>query len=240
MVGTARVVAVCAAMLVCPAMAEEEDEIEELPRSPLSAVIFGSLDAGPTKTLLSMGWKRSWGGGPARSGFRTIVKSGSSVEQADRLSSRGIAYKSEKQVLLGYEWRIGDSFVSLYAGSDFDSEIRQTARAIQWTTRYGGRLQADLWVTPTTDTMLQAGAYVSSLNGRIWGRLAPGWRLAQDIHAGPEIEGYRERDYRKVRLGLHLTGLRLLGVNWRVSGGWQRTSDRPSEPYATVGLHWQR
>jgi hypothetical protein len=238
MVATARVAAVCAAMFACPALAEEEDETEEPSR--LSSVIFGSLEAGPTKTFVSVGIKRAWGGGPATNGFRTLLKIGASQEEANHLRPRGVTYKNEAQTLLGYEWRIGDSFLSLYAGSDFESELRVEARTIQWSRRYGARLHADLWANPTPDMMLQASAYASSLNGRVWGRLAPGWLLTQGLHVGPEIEAYRERDYSKLRLGLHLTGLRLLGANWRLSGGWQRTSDRPSEPYATVGLHWQR
>ncbi|MBA4335055.1 MAG: hypothetical protein C0420_09145 [Methylobacterium sp.] len=64
--------------------------------------------------------------------------------------------------------------------------------------------------------------------------------LSQDVYAGPEVEAYRAGDYTKLRLGLHLTGLRLFGVVWRLSGGWQRTSDRPSEAYATLGVHWLR
>ena len=32
-----------------------------------------------------------------------------------------MTYKAESQALLGYEWRIGDSFLALYAGSDAES-----------------------------------------------------------------------------------------------------------------------
>ena len=83
-------------------------------------------------------------------------------------------------------------------------------------------------------------AYASSIDQRLWGRLAAGWQTPLGLYAGPEVEAYRERDYRKLRLGLHLTGLRLLGLEWRLSGGWQQTSDRPSEIYGTLALHWLR
>lgn len=221
----------------------DDGEAEE--RSPLSTVIFGSLEAGPTKTFVAIGMKKALAGGLATSGFRALLKVGGSQEQAQRQRPYGIAYKSEAQALIGYEWRVGDIFLSLYAGSDYEGEQREEALATFVTNRYGARLQGDLWMTPTPTTMLQASAYASTIDGRLWGRVAPGWRLPQGfplegVHLGPEIEAYRGRDYSKLRLGLHLTGLRFLGINWRISGGWQRTSDSPSEVYATLGVHWQR
>lgn len=220
------------------ACAEENAEDE---RAPLSMVIFGSMEAGPAKTFLSVGMKRALGSGLAQSGFRLFVKAGGSQEQTRRHAPRGTTYKAENQALIGYEWRIGDSFLALYAGSDFQSEQRIEPFGPSFVeTRYGARLQADLWSTPMPGMMLQANAYASTLNGRLWARVAPGWQVPLGFYAGPEFEAYRERDYRKLRLGLHLTGLRLLGLEWRLTGGWQRASDRPSAFYATLGLHWLR
>ena len=226
-----------AAAPIAAANAEEE----EPERSPLSMVIFGSMEAGPTKTFLSVGMKRAVGGSLTDSGFRLFVKAGGSQEQTRRHRPHGVTYKSEAQALLGYEWRIGSSFLALYAGSDAESEQRiETFGPSFIATRYGARVQADLWIVPSPGLVVQANGYLSSLNGRLWARVAPGWQLPAGFYLGPEIEAYRERDYRKYRLGLHLTGLRFLGLEWRLSGGLQKTSDRPSEYYGTLGLHWQR
>jgi hypothetical protein len=229
-------------LLACPAKADGEI-VEE--RSPLSTVIFGSLEAGPTKTFAAIGMKKALTGGLAGSGVRALLKIGASREQTGRQRPHGMAYKSEAQALIGYEWRIGDTFLSLYAGPDYEGELRDEPLATVITHRYGARLQGDLWITPTPGTMLQASGYASTVDGRLWGRVAPGWLLPRDlpldgVYLGPEIEAYRESDYSKLRLGLHLTGLRFLGLSWRISGGWQSTSDRPAEAYATLGLHWQR
>lgn len=218
-----------------------EDDEAETERSPLSTVIFGSMEAGPTKTFLSVGMKRAVGGGLAQSGFRLFLKAGGSQEETRRHTPHGTTYKAENQALIGYEWRIGDTFAALYAGSDVESERRDEPLGPSLIeTRYGARLQADLWSTPQPGMMFQANAYASTLDRRLWARIAPGWQLPLGFYVGPEVEAYRERDYRKLRLGLHLTGLRLLGLEWRLSSGWQRTSDRPSEAYATLGLHWLR
>lgn len=226
-----------AAAPICTASAEEEDAR----RSPLSMVVFGSMEAGPTKAFASVGMKRAIGGGLTESGFRLFVKAGGSQEQTRRRRPRGITYKSEAQALLGYEWRIGDSFLALYAGSDAESEQRVESLGPSFiSARYGARVQADLWIVPSPGTAVQANGYVSSLNGRFWARLAPGWQMPAGFYLGPEIEIYRERDYRKLRLGLHLTGLRFLGLEWRLSGGLQSTSDRSATCYGTLGVHWLR
>jgi hypothetical protein len=214
---------------------------DEAERSALSTVIFGSMDAGPTKTFLSVGMKRALGGSLAGSGWRLFVKAGGAQEETRRRRPHGVTYKSESQALLGYEWRVDDSFLALYAGTDVESEQRVEAFGPSFvTTRYGARLQADLWIVPSPGFVVQANAYVSSLDGRLWARLAPGWRVPAGFHLGPEFEAYGERGYRKYRLGLHLTGLRALGLEWRLSGGVQTTSDRPTTVYGTLGLHWQR
>lgn len=224
---------------------EAETEAEAEQRAALSTVLFGSLEAGPAKTFVSLGMKKALTGTLAGSGFRTLLKVGGAREQAPRQSAQGLAYKSESQALIGYEWRIGDTFLALYAGSDHEGEQREWRNGLLYRNRYGVRVQGDLWMTPMPGAMLHASAYASTLDRRLWGRAAPGWLLpqgwlSQDVYAGPEVEAYRAGDYTKLRLGLHLTGLRLFGVVWRLSGGWQRTSDRPSEAYATLGVHWLR
>ena len=226
-----------AAAPICTASAEEE----EPERSPLSMVIFGSMEAGPTKTFLSVGMKRALGGSLSQSGFRLFVKSGGTQEETRRRRPHGTTYKAESQALLGYEWRIGDSFLALYAGSDTESEQRMGAfDPSPLVTRYGARVQLDLWIVAAPGMVVQANAYLSSLNGRLWARVAPGWQMPAGFYVGPEFEAYGERDYRKYRLGLHLTGLRFLGLDWRLSGGFQSASNRPSEYYGTLGVHWLR
>ncbi|AMJ60462.1 hypothetical protein AXW83_09315 [Bosea sp. PAMC 26642] len=226
--------------LLPSARAVAEDEMGERPA--ISAVFFGSLEAGPAKTFASVGVKRALRGGLDESGFRALLAAGLSKEETNRSRPHGVTYKTGSQVMLGYEWRIRDTFVALYGGSDIESEQSGCGCSMTTRTRMGWRLQTDLWSRPTPDIVLHAGAYASTLDGRLWARLAPGWALPQirELFVGPEVELYRESDYSKLRLGLHLTGLRLLGLTWRLSGGVQNTSDRPAEAYATLGLHWRR
>lgn len=249
--------AVLAATLACPARAEgtdaeaeaeQEKAHEETPsRSPLSSVIFASLEAGPTKTFAAIGWKRALTGSLSTSGFRSLMKVGGSKEFASRTPPHGFAYKSEAQALLGYEWRIGETFLSLYVGSDYETEQRNLPGSPFMRSVYGARLQGDLWTVPFPDTILQASAYASTVDRRIWGRVAGGMLLPQEmrpswlegVHLGPEAEVFRQRGYTKLRLGLHATGLKLFGLSWRISAGLQHAAGG-SEVYGTLGLHWLR
>lgn len=212
-------------------------------RSPLSLAIFGSLEADASKTYGSVGLKWAFGdsGGLDASGFRLGLKWGASVEPARRRPTQGHLYRTEFNALLGYEWRIDDTFLTLSAGPEIEARYRETRDERSFEQRGSLRLQADLWSKPAENWLLQANAYaVPSDRGRFWGRLAGGWRLIDELYLGPEIESYRERDYHKLRLGLHLTGLHLFGLDWRLAGGIQKTSDEKAGAYLTLGLLWKR
>lgn len=216
----------------------EDDEPEREP-SPVSMVIFGAMDAGPQKGFASFGIKRALGDGLTRSGFRLFVKAGGSREPRRGPPPRGTLVKAESQAMLGYEWRLDRTFIALYVGSEGESvQTRLPFGVSVPASRYGGRLQADLWSNPVEGMMVQAGAYGSSLDGRLWGRLATGWEMPGRFYLGPEIEAYRESRYRKLRFGAHLTGLRLLGLEWRLAGGWENATSRSAQFYASLGAHW--
>lgn len=212
-------------------------------RPPLSLVIFGSLEADASKTHGSIGFKRAFGafGGLDASGFRFGMKWGASAEPAHRKPKEGRLYRTEVHTLFGYEWRIGDSYLALSAGPTAEAAYRETRRYLSFEHRRMLRLQADLWSSPAENWFLQGSAYaVLGDDGRYWGRLAAGRRLLGELYLGPEFEAYRERDYRKLRLGLHLSGLRFFGLDWRLAGGLQKTSSEQAGGYVTLGLHWKR
>ncbi len=233
--------AVAATVALVPASPCADPALHE--RSPLSLAIFGSLEADAAKTYGAIGLKWAFGssGGLDASGFRLGLKWGESVEPAQRKPTEGRLYKTEFHAQLGYEWRIGDTFVSLSAGPEVEARYSETRRDRSFEQRGALRLQTDLWSKPHENWLLQANAYaVLADRGRYWGRLAGGWQLFDELYLGPELEGYRERGYHKLRLGLHLTGLHLFGLDWRIAGGLQKTSAEKAGAYVTLGLHWKR
>jgi hypothetical protein len=212
-------------------------------RSPLSLAIFGSLEADASKTYGSVGLKWAFGnsGGLDASGFRLGLKWGESVEPAQRKPTQGRLYKTEFSALLGYEWRIDDTFLSFSAGPEIEARYSENRGERSFEQRGMLRLQADLWSKLAENWLVQANAYaIPGDRSRYWARLAGGWRLMDELYLGPEIEGYRERDYHKLRLGLHLTGLQLFGLDWRLASGVQKTRDDKAGAYVTLGLLWKR
>lgn len=225
------------AVALASAMALADPALHRRPAP--SAVVFGSLDIGSGKTYAAYGLKFALGGGGLdTSGFRLSLKTGASAEPAYRRPTQGRLYRQEVSALIGYEWRIHDSFVAVSLGQELESGYRETRYWRSFGQRAGPRLQLDLWATPDAASLIQLNAYaVAAGSGRSGARLAAGWKLAPRLYLGPEVEAYRERSFYKLRLGLHLTGIRLLGVSWRLSAGVQKTSIDKSAAYATLGFH---
>lgn len=213
-----------------------------LERPPLSAVMFGSLEAGAGKLHGAFGMKYAVGDlGLDTSGFRLSVTSGASTEPARRRPTQGSLYKSDVGVLLGYEWRVHDSFVAVSVGPDLETAYRKWGNLYGIGQRIGPRIQLDVWATPDETSLIQVNAYAAAAgSGRSSARMAAGWKVTPQLYLGPEVELYRERDYFKLRLGMHLTGLELLGITWRLSAGMQKSRDDRSDLYATLGFHWKR
>lgn len=227
--------ALAGALYASPLLADDEDDEPD----PHSIVFFGSMEAGPSKTFISYGSKQALNaGGLDTSGFRLMNKLGGSRERASTVRPYGRLYKAEAQFLLGYELRYGDNFLAAYVGPEIEGEYGEVWWAYYGIARVSARVQAELWMTPSETTMAQLSAYASGLDRRIWGRLALGQKIDRGLYLGPEVELYRQIGYDKLRLGLHLTGLRLFGATWRLSGGLEDTSDRAVGAYATLGVHW--
>ncbi len=218
---------------------EPEDE-----RPSPARVFFGSLDVGPTKVLVSQGAKLVLGPGSlATSGFRTLTATSQSTETLRSGPPGALLHKAEGQLLFGFEWRLRNGAFALYAGPELQAEGIARETLLQY--RIGPRFHADLWYGMGPSWALQASFYAASLDDRLWLRLASAWRLPLQGRLGrptigPEIEVYRQQGYEKIRLGLHLGGLRLLKLNWRLSAGWERASGGGSSAYATLGIYGRR
>ena len=222
-----------------PASAEPESG------DPRRLVLFASMEAGPGTTFGSAGFKLGLGGPLDAGGFRLMGKLGTGHEPRQSITISGIPTISdvmtpEAMLVAGYEWKLGTTYVGLYGGAEVDARVATKSFSIDRPARLGPRLQLDIWSNPTPETLVH---YAGNLGGgtfHVWSRLALGWRVFDLGFLGPEAEIYREKDYSKNRLGIHLTGLKLLGTEMRLSGGWQRSARTEKGVYATLGLLWKR
>ena len=76
-------------------------------------------------------------------------------------------------------------------------------------------------------------------------RLAFGWRICEDMfedgfYLGPETQYFGSDGYRHLRIGLHITGLRVDNYEWSLGAGLARDSDGMTSPYLRLGLAMRR
>jgi hypothetical protein len=206
-----------------------------------SFLLFAALEHGPHKHFDALGFKYAPGiDSLDRNGWRVLGRLGMGYESPRRKPARGWSASVEAQLLAGREWHLGRTSIGLYVGPEVIGSLQSNPDAAVYKLRGSGRVLLDLWSQPTDHTLVQAYLGYSTYQQRLGGRLALGWQLQERLFIGPEIELYRDSDYRKVRFGAHLTGLRFAAGEWRISGGWQRDTAKTKGAYATLGVHWKR
>ena len=210
---------------------------EEPARAPPRTVLFASFDAG-NSGFASIGAKRALSGSLDERGpvAMATVGAGGSPDGADFGRFQPTVQGS---ALLGYQWALGRTFLSLFAGAEVDRDrfARQGAPARE-ETRLGARLQGEVWMHPTDATLLTATAIGGTARRHLWARASAGYKVWEGVFVGPEATHYRTDTYREWRLGLHATGIRLGAFTFRLSGGWRREDDeRRPGAYGGVSVH---
>lgn len=166
------------------------------------AVIFAGVEAGPSP-YLHAGFKHALNGPLDQPGFLAMAIAGAGDRRPEGRHALATA-------MVGYQWTLPRWHVALFAGPEMQRDGR---------TRLGGRIQGEVWARPLDDTLLTLTAIAGSARPGAWARVSGGYRLWDDVHAGPEASYKHEGDQRETRAGLHVTGLRLGGVTWQISSG---------------------
>ncbi|MEA1834122.1 cellulose biosynthesis protein BcsS [Methylobacterium durans] len=209
---------------------------------PLGTVVFGSLDAAPSSFAangVKVNLDRQGGSGVAilASGgfgrrFETLVCACGTRIFVARLAR----YTASASTLAGYQWAGDRGVAALYAGPEAALEALTDGGGIGLLpARFGLRLQGEIWVHPSPDTLVNGTLILGSARGDLWSRLAVGYRL-WGAFLGPEASLYADRSgYSKANLGLHATDVPLWRYNMRVSAGLQFESGRSAlSPYLSL------
>jgi cellulose biosynthesis protein BcsS len=105
----------------------------------------------------------------------------------------------------------------------------------------GARAGFELWYQPTPMTRLTADASVSTVGPSYNARLAGGWRVFDMFYVGPEAAAFAADDnYKQIRAGFHLTGLRIGDFEWSAGLGWALDTDERSGFYGKLGVFTRR
>jgi Cellulose biosynthesis protein BcsS len=100
----------------------------------------------------------------------------------------------------------------------------------------GGQLATDVWYQPTPTSMAALNMSVASIGliGTVRG--AVGWQFGEPFFVGPEAQALWCIDYQQWRLGVHVTGLRIDGLEWSAGAGWAVESFGREGPYLRLGV----
>lgn len=197
----------------------------------LDVVLFQSLDAGRS-TFSTAGAKIGFDA-LDRDGMLAMVSIGDGLRVERRACGCGsrrfvMLFSADASAQFGYQWSLPQGVVAGLAGFETDYDGSRGFR-------HGLRLQAEAWLRPSEDTLVQAVLVAGTTRGSGWARLAWGYRL-WDTYLGPEVSAYGDATgYGKAALGLHATDFVLLGQHLRVSAGmqWETSRARPA-PYVTL------
>ena len=103
--------------------------------------------------------------------------------------------------------------------------------------KLGAKIQADIWMNPTERTLIYAlGSYSTAFDTYYTiGRF--GYDFTQTgSFFGPEIGALGNDRTDQLRVGLHLTGLKLGPAKLTVSGGWMRERGQGDGGYAAASV----
>ena len=140
--------------------------------------------------------------------------------------------------LPGWRWNRPGFEATLFAGADVQDH-RYTpddpGNRLRGT-HVGVRGGFDLWYEPFTDWMVAGSASLSTIGRSYWTRAAAGRRFFDAIWLGPEFHASGDDTYRQLRLGAHITSLRVWGYEWSAGAGWVTDTDRRDGVYGRVGV----
>ncbi|MCC6946201.1 MAG: cellulose biosynthesis protein BcsS [Bradyrhizobiaceae bacterium] len=87
---------------------------------------------------------------------------------------------------------------------------------------WGAKVQGDFWFHPTPDSLVLGLASYSTAFDTYYGQLKLGYDFTrgQDVYFGPEFVALGNDRTDQVRVGAHLTGIKLGIAKLNISGGW--------------------
>jgi len=101
--------------------------------------------------------------------------------------------------------------------------------------KWGAKVQGDFWFQPTEETLVVGLASYSTAFDSYYGSLRFGYDFTrgQDVYFGPEFVGLGNDRTDQVRVGAHLSGIKLGIAKLNISGGWLHERDEGDGWYGT-------
>lgn len=183
-------------------------------------------------------WQRADGRGVT---VRVTAGTGLSRFRIDpALPDRVAEVTTTARLMAGWREQGGWGSATLFAG--LAVETRRLSPALpdpHLGTRIGPAVALDAWLTPADRVAVQIYATYATPFDAASLRLAPGYRVGDGIHIGPEATFSAHHGTLRTRLGLHVTGFMVGPVGLRLSGGYARDRGGAGGFYAGLSL-WRQ
>jgi hypothetical protein len=152
--------------------------------------------------------------------------------------SRVNGLQEEGALLAGYEWVGRDARLGGYLGLDVRnnslSAVDPTNPVVGTTA--GLKSVLEFYLKPTASTFLSAyGSYTTNENA-YYTRIKTGYAIASEVYVGPEVSYLGNDFFNQWRVGAHLTGFRLGGLQLAVSGGYLYDRMQKGGAYTSVDV----
>jgi Cellulose biosynthesis protein BcsS len=234
------VIAACGVACVTGSAAVSEEQRND----PIRLLLYSGVDLWRNAAFAHDGllWTPA---GLGNDGFvlKALVTDGSYRYRAGALGYVPVTgWMTGSSVMPGLQFKRGGLSIAAYAGvemqvhrlSQYDPGNRLQGQYV------GARAAIDLWAEPTPQSMVIASATFTTIGGAYAARAATGWRLFDRFYVGPEAVAFGGPEYRQLRLGLHVTGLKVELFDWRFEYqggiGYAFDDDDNDGIYARLGV----
>ena len=103
-------------------------------------------------------------------------------------------------------------------------------------THVGARGGFDAWFEPVENAMITVSASASTVGKSYWMRAAAGGRFLDMIWIGPEFLASGDERYSDMRIGGHITSVRISSYEFSLGAGWAKDNDGRSSLYGRLGV----
>ncbi len=137
--------------------------------------------------------------------------------------------------LMGYTHLFERYSISVGAGPTAANVRENTIPSLDQT-QVGGKAFVSSYGRPTDNTMLYGQLSYSSATQFRLAQTKLGWKIAQNVYAGPEMSVTGGRGFNQARVGGHVTGFALGGISSGLSVGVVQDSSKGSGLYSSITL----
>lgn len=210
------------------------------PAGAMEIDLFSGAEMRGSSVGLSTGFKLATPAVPERPGVVVmgLVNAGAGLARAPPAQG-GFWYAPHGEVagslLVGAQWAVPGGTLMAAAGPGLVR--RQEAEPIgapRWLRqRIGPVALVEAWLHPRPHLLATGTLIASAPAGSLWARGAVGIAAWEGAFVGPEATISTDRSYRELRLGAHLTGVRIGALSLRLSAG-AAFHERRSTPYVAL------